>query len=48
MKKQKLDRELARKNDTEFSSEITPNINGGTKSVSHANRWAAGKRQTHQ
>lgn len=39
MKKPKQTRELAGKNDTEFSSTLTPDINGGRKSVPHAGRF---------
>ena len=39
MKKPTQTRELAGKNDTEFSSTLTPDINGGRKSVPHAGRF---------
>ena len=39
MKKPKQVKKLAGKNDTEFSSGLTPDINGGRRSCSHPDRF---------
>lgn len=39
MKKTKQTIQLTRKNDTEFASALTPDVNGGRKSRAHPDRF---------